>query len=130
MTDRKQVDAKDAPRANGHYSHAIINNGLVYCAGQTPVDPATGEIVTGGFENQVHQSLKNLAIVLKAAGSDLGLTLKTTVFLKDMNNLAKMDAIYREYFAAPPPARSTIEVARLPKDSLVEIELVAVLPKA
>ena len=73
MTDRKQVDAKDAPRANGHYSHAIINNGLVYCAGQTPVDPATGEIVTGGFENQVHQSLKNLAIVLKAAGSDPGL---------------------------------------------------------
>ena len=129
MSERKQVDSKDAPRANGHYSQAIICNGLVYCAGQTPVDPATGDIVAG-FENQVHQSLKNLAIVLKAAGSDLSHTLKTTVFLKDMNNLAKMDAIYREYFPAPAPARSSIEVARLPKDSLVEIELVAVLPKA
>jgi len=129
MSERKQVDSKDAPRANGHYSQAIICNGLVYCAGQTPVDPATGDIVAG-FENQVHQTLKNLAIVLKAAGSDLSHTLKTTVFLKDMNNLAKMDAIYREYFPAPAPARSSIEVARLPKDSLVEIELVAVLPKA
>lgn len=129
MADKRQIDSKDAPRANGHYSQAIISNGLIYCAGQTPVDPATGDIVSG-FENQVHRSLKNLAIVLKAAGCDLSHTLKTTVFLKDMNNLAKMDAIYREYFPSPPPARSTIEVARLPKDSLVEIELVAILPKA
>jgi 2-iminobutanoate/2-iminopropanoate deaminase len=127
MADRVQVDSKDAPLANGHYSHAIVSNGLVFCAGQTPVDPATGDIVKGGFEDQVHRSLKNLAIVLKAAGSDLSLTLKTTVFLKDMNNIAKMDAIYKEYFPSPAPARSTIEVARLPKDSQVEIELVAAL---
>ncbi len=91
------------------------------------MDPATGDIVKGGFEDQVHRSLKNLAIVLKAAGSDLSLTLKTIVFLKDMNNIAKMDAIYKEYFPSPAPARSTIEVARLPKDSQVEIELVAAL---
>lgn len=129
MADRVQVDSKDAPLANGHYSQAIVSNGLVFCAGQTPVDPATGDIVKGGFDDQVHQSLKNLAIVLKTAGSDLSLTLKTIVFLKDMNNIAKMDAIYKQYFPSPAPARSTIEVARLPKDSQVEIELVATLAK-
>lgn len=127
MRDRAQIQADDAPRPNGHYSHAIVCNGLVFCAGQTPVDPTTGEIVQGGFEAQVRQSLENLAVVLKAANSDLGLTVKTTVFLKDMNNLATMDSIYRTYFPAPAPARSTIEVARLPKDSQVEIELVAAL---
>lgn len=127
MPDRIAVHAKDAPRSNGHYSHAIVSGGLVFCAGQTPVNPATNEIVEGGFEAQVRQSLDNLSLVLKAAGSDLNLTLKTTVFLKDMANLATMDAIYRTYFADPAPARSTIEVARLPKDSLVEIELVAAL---
>ena len=127
MSARVHIHAEDAPQSNGHYSHAIVSNGLAFCAGQTPVDPATGEIVGGGFEAQVRQSLENLSLVLKAAGSDLSLTLKTTVFLKDMNNLATMDAIYRTYFPDPAPARSTIEVARLPKDSLVEIELVAAL---
>lgn len=127
MTVRTQIHSQKAPAANGHYSQAIVHNGLVFCAGQTPVDPVTGNLVEGGFEAQVHQSLKNLAIVLKAAGSDLSLTLKTTVFLKDMNNLAMMDAIYKQYFPSPAPARSTIEVARLPKDSQVEVELVASL---
>jgi 2-iminobutanoate/2-iminopropanoate deaminase len=127
MTVRTQIHSQKAPPANGHYSQAIVHNGLVFCAGQTPVDPVTGNLVEGGFEAQVHQSLKNLAIVLKAAGSDLSLTLKTTVFLKDMNNLSTMDAIYKQYFPSPAPARSTIEVARLPKDSQVEIELVASL---
>ena len=127
MTARTPIHSQEAPSANGHYSQAIVHNGLVFCAGQTPVNPATGNLVEGGFEAQVHQSLKNLAIILKAAGSDLSLTLKTTVFLKDMNNLATMDAIYKQYFPSPPPARSTIEVARLPKDSQVEIELVASL---
>jgi 2-iminobutanoate/2-iminopropanoate deaminase len=126
MSVRTRIDAKSAPTANGHYSHAISYNGMIFCAGQTPVDPATGEIVTGSFEDQVHQSLKNLAIVLKEAGSDLSQTVKTTVFLKDMNNLAAMDAIYKQYFPSPAPARSTIEVARLPKDAQVEIELVAI----
>jgi 2-iminobutanoate/2-iminopropanoate deaminase len=127
MVDVKQVHTDDAPRPNGHYSQAIASGGLIFCAGQTPVDPATGEIVVGSFENQVHQTLKNFALVLQAAGSDLSKTVKTTVFLKDMNNLAKMDTIYREYFPAPAPARSTIEIARLPKDAQVEIELVAAL---
>ena len=127
MTVRTQIHSQKAPAANGHYSQAIVHNGLVFCAGQTPVDPVTGNLVEGGFEAQVHQSLKNLAIVLKAAGSDLSLTLKTTIFLKDMNNLAMMDAIYKQYFPSPAPARSTIEVARLPKDSQVEVELVASL---
>jgi 2-iminobutanoate/2-iminopropanoate deaminase len=125
MSGRTQVNAKRAPVANGHYSHAISYNQLIFCAGQTPVDPETGEIVEGGFERQVHQSLKNLAIVLEEANSDLSQTVKTTVFLKDMNNLAKMDAIYKQYFPSPAPARSTIQVARLPKDAEVEIELVA-----
>jgi 2-iminobutanoate/2-iminopropanoate deaminase len=125
MSERTQVNAKRAPVANGHYSHAISYKQLIFCAGQTPVDPETGEIVEGGFERQVHQSLKNLATVLEEAGSDLSQTVKTTVFLKDMNNLAKMDAIYQQYFPSPAPARSTIEVARLPKDAEVEIELVA-----
>jgi 2-iminobutanoate/2-iminopropanoate deaminase len=128
MTDRKAIHTKLAPEANGFYSQAIESNGFIYCAGQTPVDPKTGEIVEGGFERQVHQSLDNLRAVLQAAGSDLRHTVKTIVFLKDMNNIAVMNEIYRTYFEEPAPARSTIEVARLPKDALVEIELVAVKP--
>jgi 2-iminobutanoate/2-iminopropanoate deaminase len=126
MPERERIDTPGAPTANGHYSNAIAFGDLVFCAGQTPVDPKTGNIVEGPFEAQVHQSLKNLAVVLEAAGSSLAQTLKTTVFLKDMNNIAVMNEIYRTYFPDPPPARSTIEVARLPKDSQVEIELVAV----
>ena len=128
MTKRMRIDTSNAPAANGHYSQAVVGQNVIYCAGQTPVDPKSGEIVPGGFDAQVHQSLRNLSAVLEAAGSNLGLTLKTTVFLKDMNNLAAMDAIYKTYFPDPPPARSTIEVARLPKDAQVEIELVAVVP--
>jgi 2-iminobutanoate/2-iminopropanoate deaminase len=125
MTLRERIETPEAPTPNGHYSNAMIAGDFVFCAGQTPVDPATGNLVEGGFEAQVHQSLKNLAVVLKAAGSGFDRVLKTTVFLKDMNNIAIMNAIYATYFPDPPPARSTIEVARLPKDSLVEIELVA-----
>ena len=125
MSERERIDTRGAPTPNGHYSNAVACGDLVFCAGQTPVDPATGNLVEGGFEAQVHQSLKNLAVVLAAAGSGFDKVLKTTVFLKDMNNIAIMNAIYATYFPDPPPARSTIEVARLPKDSLVEIELVA-----
>lgn len=125
---RGVINTKAAPVANGFYSQAIVSGNLVFCAGQTPVDPETGNIVPGGFEAQVHQSLKNLKVVLNAAQSDLAHTIKTTVFLKDMNNLALMDGIYRTYFAGAAPARSTIEVARLPKDAQVEIELIALIP--
>ena len=126
MTSRSDVHTDAAPRANGCYSQAIISGGFIFCAGQTPVDPRTNEIVSDDFETQVHQSLTNLQTVLKAAGSDLKHTVKTTVFLKDMSNLIAMDNIYRTYFLGPPPARSTIEVARLPKDAKVEIELIAI----
>ena len=125
--DKKAVQTGSAPKALGPYSQAIVAGGLVYCAGQIPLDPATGNIATGGVAEQTHQVLKNLRAVLKAAGSDLGRAVKTTVFLKNMNDFAAMNEVYgrAEYFGADPPARSTVEVARLPRDVLVEIEVVA-----
>ena len=125
--DKKAVQAASAPKALGPYSQAIVAGGMVYCAGQIPLDPATGNVVPGGVGEQTHQVLKNLRAVLKAAGSDLGRAVKTTVFLKNMNDFAAMNEVYgqAEYFGADPPARSTVEVARLPRDVLVEIEVVA-----
>ena len=128
MSNGKKVVKTDAaPGALGPYSQAIVAGGVVYCAGQIPLDPATGNIATGGVAEQTHQVLKNLRAVLKAAGSDLGRAVKTTVFLKNMNDFAAMNEVYgrAEYFGADPPARSTVEVARLPRDVLVEIEVVA-----
>ena len=124
---KKIVQADAAPKALGPYSQAVVANGLVFCAGQIPLDPATGNIVEGGIAEQTHQVLKNLRAVLKAAGSDLGQAVKTTVFLKSMDSFTAMNEVYGqpEYFGAQPPARSTIEVARLPRDVMVEIEVVA-----
>jgi len=124
---KKVVQSDAAPKALGPYSQAIVAGGLVYCAGQIPLDPATGNIVAGGIAEQTRQVLKNLRAVLRAAGSDLDRAIKTTVFLKNMDNFAAMNEVYGrpEYFGAQPPARSTVEVARLPRDVLVEIELVA-----
>ncbi len=104
-------------------------NGLVFCAGQIPLDPATGNIVEGGIAEQTHQVLKNLRAVLKAAGSDLGQAVKTTVFLKSMDSFGAMNEVYGlpEYFGSATPARSTVEVARLPRDVMVEIEVVALV---
>src|SRR5690349_3699816 len=126
-SSKKVVQSGDAPKALGPYSQAIVANGMVYCAGQIPLDPATGDLVAGGIAEQTHQVLKNLRAVLKAAGSDLGRAVKTTVFLKSMDSFVAMNEVYGrpEYFGAHPPARSTVEVARLPRDVLVEIELVA-----
>jgi 2-iminobutanoate/2-iminopropanoate deaminase len=125
--DKKAVQTEAAPKALGPYSQAIVANGMVFCAGQIPLDPATGNIVTGGIAEQTHQVLKNLRAVLKAAGSDLDRSVKTTVFLKSMDSFAAMNEVYGrpEYFGANPPARSTVEVARLPRDVMVEIEVVA-----
>ena len=102
---------------------------MVYCAGQIPLDPATGNLVSGGIAEQTAQVMKNLRAVLKAGGSDLDRAVKTTVFLKDMNDFAAMNEVYGrpEYFGAAPPARSTVEVARLPRDVRVEIEVVALV---
>lgn len=130
MSNGKKVVKSDAaPGALGPYSQAIVAGGMVYCAGQIGLDPATGQIVSGGVASQTEQVLKNLRAVLKAAGSDLDRAVKTTVFLKDMNDFGAMNDVYGrpEYFGAEPPARSTVEVARLPRDVSVEIEVVALV---
>ena len=125
---KKVVKTDAAPGALGPYSQAIVAGGVVYCAGQIPLDPATGNIVSGGVAEQTAQVLKNLRAVLKAAGSDLDRAVKTTVFLKSMDSFVAMNEVYGrpEYFGSNPPARSTVEVARLPRDVMVEIEVVAV----
>lgn len=124
---KKVVQSNAAPKALGPYSQAIVAGGMVYCAGQIPLDPATGNLVEGGIAEQTHQVLKNLRAVLKAAGSDLDRAVKTTVFLKSMDSFAAMNEVYGrpEYFGSAAPARSTVEVARLPRDVMVEIEVVA-----
>ena len=126
-SNKKAIQSDAAPAALGPYSQAIVANGLVFCAGQIPLDPKTGSLVEGGIAEQTHQVLKNLRAVLKAAGSDLDRAVKTTVFLKSMDSFVAMNEVYGrpEYFGANPPARSTVEVARLPRDVLVEIEVVA-----
>jgi 2-iminobutanoate/2-iminopropanoate deaminase len=125
--DKKPVQTNTAPKALGPYAQAIVAGGMVYCAGQIPLDPATGNIVAGGVAQQTERVLENLRAVLKAAGSDLDRAVKTTVFIKNMNDFAAMNEVYGrpEYFGPNPPARSTVEVARLPRDVLVEIEVVA-----
>ena len=122
------IHTTEAPAAIGPYSQAIRIGNLVYTSGQIPLDPATGQLVSGGIEAQTHRVLQNLQAVLAAAGLTLSSVVKTTVFLADMNHFPAVNAIYAEYFQAkdvPAPARSTVEVARLPKDALVEIEVVA-----
>jgi 2-iminobutanoate/2-iminopropanoate deaminase len=123
MTDRRIIATDKAAPAAGPYSQAISANGFVFAAGQLPID-ASGAIPTG-IEAQTHQSVANLLAVLEAAGSGPDLVVKTTVFLKNMNDFAAMNAIYAETFGQGLPARSTIEVARLPRDALVEIECIA-----
>ena len=122
----KTVATKNAPAAIGPYSQAQIVNGLVYTSGQIGIDPAVGALVEG-LDAQANQVFKNLSELLKAAGSDISKVIKTTVFIKDMNDFAKVNEIYAKYFTEPFPARSCVEVARLPKDALVECEVIAEL---
>ena len=122
----KVVSTEKAPAAIGPYSQARISGGLVYTSGQIGIIPETGAVAEG-LEAQSHQVFKNLTELLKAAGSDMSKVVKTTVFIKDMNDFAAINAIYAQYFAEPYPARSCVEVARLPKDVLVECELIAEL---
>ena len=120
----KTVATKNAPAAIGPYSQAQIVNGLVYTSGQIGIDPATATLVEG-LDAQANQVFKNLSELLKAAGSDMSKVIKTTVFIKDMNDFGKVNEIYAKYFTEPFPARSCVEVARLPKDALVECEVIA-----
>lgn len=125
---KKVVEAADAPKAIGPYSQAIVANGFVFAAGQIGTDPKTGTLVEG-VEAQTEQVLKNIAAVLKASGSSMENVVKATVFLADMNDFAKMNEIYAKHFKAPFPARSTVQVARLPRDARIEIEVIAILKK-
>lgn len=112
-------------KAIGPYSHAIIADDFVFLAGKVGTDPKTEKLVEGGVEAETEQALKNIEAVLKASGSDFDSVVKTTVFLADMNDFAKMNEIYGRYFKAPYPARSTVQVARLPRDAKIEIEVTA-----
>ncbi len=122
---REVISTKDAPQAIGPYSQAIRAGGMVYTSGQIALDPATNQLVSGDVAAQTERVLKNLAGALKAGGSGLDKVVKTTVFLKNMADFAAMNEVYGRYFTAAPPARSTVEVARLPKDVLVEIDAIA-----
>jgi 2-iminobutanoate/2-iminopropanoate deaminase len=124
---REIVHTDKAPKAIGPYSQAVRTDTMIYTAGQLGLDPATGEFVAGGVEEQTRQSLTNLKNVLEAAGSSMRQVIKTTVFLKDMADFPKMNPVYGEFFVENPPARSTVAVAGLPKDGLVEIEVVALV---
>lgn len=122
---KRIVKTGEAPQAIGPYSQAVAAGGLVFASGQIPLDPATGEFVAGGIAEQTEQVLRNLSKVLEAAGTGLGRVVKTTVFLADMGDFAAMNEVYGRFFAEEPPARSTVEAARLPRDARVEIEVVA-----
>lgn len=122
MSEVFVVNTDQAPAAVGPYSQALKWNDLLICSGQIPLDPVTGEIISGSIEDQTRQTLSNLKAVLLAGGSSLDKVLKIGIFLKDMNDFSKVNAIYQGYFTEPYPARACVEVARLPKDVAIEIE--------
>lgn len=126
---RQIVQTKQAPDAIGPYSQAVIGNGFVFTSGQIPIDPATGEFVAGGIAEQTQQVLKNLSAVLEAAGTGMQQVVKTTVYLADMQDFTAMNEVYATFFGAEPPARSTVQAARLPRDARVEIDVVALAGK-
>lgn len=123
----KQVSTDSAPAAIGPYSQGIVVNGFVFCSGQIPANPKTGELVTGSITEQTRQSLSNVKGVIEAAGSLMSKVAKVTVFLRDMNDFAEMNAEYAKWFSEPFPARAAVQVVRLPKDVGVEIEAIAEL---
>jgi len=122
---RDAVSTPNAPKAIGPYSQAIKANGFVFISGQVAFDPATGNLITGGIEEQTEQVMKNLSAILQAAGSTWEKVVKTTVYLKNMSEFAQMNEVYGKFVSAAPPARATVEVARLPKDVSVEIDVIA-----
>lgn len=121
---KKIITTTEAPAAIGPYSQAVEINGLVFTSGVIPVIPATGELAKGGIEAQAEQALRNLCALIKASGADIKNTVKTTVFIKNMDDFAIVNEIYAKYFTTDFPARSCVEVARLPKDVLIEIEAI------
>lgn len=125
----KALHSEKAPKALGPYSQAICAGGFVFASGQVPIDPDTGEFAEGGIKEQTKQSLTNVTNVLAEAGIDLSHVVKTTVFLSDMANFAAMNEVYSTFFSEPFPARSAVAVKTLPKNALVEIEVVAVIEK-
>jgi 2-iminobutanoate/2-iminopropanoate deaminase len=122
---REVVSTKDAPQAIGPYSQAVKADGFVFVSGQVAIDPATQKVIDGDVAAQTDRVLRNLSAILEAAGTELGKVVRSTVFLKSMNDFGAMNQVYGKYFSSVPPARSTVEVARLPKDVLVEIDAIA-----
>jgi 2-iminobutanoate/2-iminopropanoate deaminase len=127
MANLKRIETKNAPAAIGPYSQAQVAGGMVFTAGQIPLDPATMELVAGDIAEQTERVMLNVAAVLEAAGASLDTVVKTTVFLRDMNDFAKMNEVYGRHFGDHKPARSTVQAARLPKDVAVEIDAVAIV---
>jgi 2-iminobutanoate/2-iminopropanoate deaminase len=128
---RKKIYTDNAPAPIGPYSQAVIGSGcFVFTAGQIPIDPGSGQVVQEDIKSQTHQALKNLTAVLEASGATLHSVVKTTVFLKDMEEFAGMNEVYGEYFTNTSPARTTIEVSRLPRDVKIEIEAIALVVNA
>ena len=122
---KKIISTAKAPAAIGPYSQAVEFNGMIFTSGMIPINPEDGTLVTGTIEEQARQAIGNLAVLLSEAGSSVDKVIKTTVFIKDMNDFAKVNEVYSEYFKQDCPARSCVEVARLPKDVLIEIEAIA-----
>lgn len=125
---KEVISTGNAPAAIGPYSQAIKAGGLVFISGQIPIDPVTGGVVEGGIEAQTERVLKNIAAILDQSGVKMEDVVKTTVYLTDLANFAAMNEVYARFFTADPPARATVQVARLPKDVLVEIDAIAALP--
>jgi len=124
---REVIATKDAPQAIGPYSQAIKAAGMVFISGQVAIDPATGNVISGGIAEQTERVLKNLEAILQAAGTGLEKVVKTNVYLKNMSEFAAMNEVYGKFWKSAPPARATVEVARLPKDVLVEIDVIALV---
>lgn len=122
---REIISTKDAPQAIGPYSQAIKVNGFIFTSGQIAIDPATQQVIVGDIAAQTDRVLRNLSEILEAAGSGLGKVVRSTVFLKNMSDFGAMNEVYGKYFSTTPPARSTVEVARLPREVLVEIDVIA-----
>jgi 2-iminobutanoate/2-iminopropanoate deaminase len=127
-SEKQIVSAVGAPKAIGPYSHAVKACNFIYSSGQLGMDPATGALVAGGVEAETRQALQNLKVILEAGGSGLQHVVKTTVFLRDINDFSKMNGVYAEFFTENPPARSAIQVAALPRNGAVEIEAIALVP--